>query len=141
MFTTLVAKLVTHCQAVTELSQANQVFDHEPSLEEITTDPFATVCESGNESAFASTSENRRTYAYTIRVFVERRSQGADTADSVLRSILTSLLNRLDDDYTLSSSVLTSRAAPSSWGYVLGTKEYRVGTIEFTCIADYSLTP
>src|SRR3990167_6575331 len=101
MSATIVAKLVTHCQAVTELAQTGQVFDHEPSLDEIVTDTFATVVESGNDAQFASTSENRRTYAYTITVFVERRNQGSDSADTIIRSILTSLLNRLDDDYTL----------------------------------------
>ena len=79
-------------EADTDLSQGGQVFNYEPPINDISVDPFAVVVASGNESEFETTSENKRTYGFTIRIFVERKQRGESGAESVLTGIVDRLV-------------------------------------------------
>jgi hypothetical protein len=136
---TIKNKIMTILRADTDLD-TDAVFDYEPNLSEIQKDPFATLVVSGNSSDFLSTNENMRSFGFKISIFIERQQRGVDTAETLMGAMISRILGALDDDYTLTGTVLTSRAAPSEWGYANETKEYRVGTISFEVRTDYTLT-
>ena len=138
-FKTLKAKIVTILQADTDLD-SDSVFNHEPDIDKIGQDPFATVVPSGNEADFGSTLENKREFAFLIRVFVERDARGNSAAEVLLTDIIDRLMDRFDEDYTLTGSALTAMAAPSAWGYVFGTKSYRTAEILLTVKVWYDIS-
>lgn len=137
-FATLKAKIKTIIVAETNFVEAS-VFTYEPELTNIAHDPFAVVIASGNDSDFANTSENRRTYAFTIRIFVDR-SRGNQEAEDVLEEIVDNLIDAFDKDFTLTGSVLIGLAMPSAWGYVDSTKEYRVAELNYQAKTDFDIT-
>ena len=137
-FATLKAKIKAIVIANTNFV-SKSVFTFEPELEKLEDDPFAIIIASGNESDFANTSENRRTYAFKIRIFVDR-SRGNEEAEDVLEEIVDSLIDSFDQDYTLTSSALIALAAPSAWGYVSSTKEYRIAEINLQAKTDFDVT-
>ena len=100
--------------------------------------PFATVTPSANESDYHSTTENARTYAFNIRLFVERTGKTTpETADTAMRALCDSVLDDLDKNYTLTGTttktgytLLFMRATPSQWGYAGREMEYRVAEIK-----------
>lgn len=138
-FQTIRAALVATVSAIPAQIPVAMVFDHEPQIGDVTQDPFAAVIPSGNESDYISTSENRRTYAFLIRLFVERNQRGADQAESVLEDLVDTLLDDFDQDFTLGGIALLVRAAPSRWGYVLGDREYRTAEITIQVITDFQV--
>lgn len=103
--------------------------------------PFATITPSANEGAYSSTSENRRVYAFLLRLFVERVGQGnEDNADTAMRGLIDSVLNDLDKNWKMSTvenaagqTFLFMEAAPSSWGYIGREMQYRVAEINIRC--------
>lgn len=139
-FSNIKSGIVTILQNDDDLD-ANSVFNYEPSISEITQDPFAVVIPSENESEFGNTAENRRNYAFLIRLFVERNSRGETEAEDLMTAMVDRLINSFDQDITLSvSGVLFTRAAPSSWGYILGDKEYRTADIKLQVNVWYDTT-
>lgn len=128
-FATIKAKVKAKVVAQTTYFADGSVFDYDPEIDGITQDPFAIVVASANDNEYASSSENKRTYAFSVRIFVERNSRGNSNAEGVLQSIVDALIDAFDQDYTLGGTVLTALAAPSRWGYVLGSKEYRVAEV------------
>lgn len=127
-FVTLSSQIVAKVVANSNFD-SGAVFDYEPEIDGITQDPFATVIPSGNASDYGSTSENRRTYAFKVRIFIERNTRGNSAADTLLRTIIDALINAFDQDITLGGNALMVLAAPSEWGYVQGAKEYRTAEI------------
>lgn len=120
---------------------AATVFDYEPDIDEVTGDPWATVITSGNENDFASTSENKRTYAFNVRIFVKRGSSRTKTAaEALLQSIVDDLIDAFDQDFTLAGTVLISRATPSKWGYLQGVDEYRTAEVNVRAQTWYDIT-
>jgi hypothetical protein len=137
MFENLLQKLNTILTANTLIQK---VYLYE-TAESIGT-PFATITPSANESDYHSTTENRRVYAFNIRLFVERAGQSqAGPADSAMRELVDSVLDDLDANYTLSGTtaktgytVLFSRATPSAWAYAGREMEYRVAEIRVQAV-------
>ena len=138
-FASIKTKVVTILEALTNLDSGS-VFGYEPEVGEVDQDPFAVVVASGNENDFASSSENKRSYGFSIRLYVERKSRGLENAETLLQTMVDNLINALDQDYTLGGEVLISKAAPSSWGYILGDKEYRTAEIIVTAEDWYDVT-
>lgn len=114
------------------------VFNYEPSIETLNQDPFAVVVPSENESEFATTTENKRIYGFSIKVFVERASRGVAESELLLMRIIDRLINSFDESSTLSvDGVMIVRAAPSAWSYVLSDKEYRMAEIKLGVLVWY----
>lgn len=140
-FTNIKAGLVTKISTLTDYFATGAVFNYEPSLDAIQNDPFVVIVPSENESEFESTSENMRTYAFLIRVFVERNARGEQDADAQMALIVDAIIDALDSDTTLSvSGVIFSEANPSSWGYVESDKEYRTADIRFAAKVIFDTT-
>jgi len=127
-FASIKSKLVTILEARPNLD-SNSVFGFEPEIGDVLQDPFAVVIASGNENDFASSSENKRSFGFSIRLYVERKTRGVEAAETLMQTMVDNLINALDQDYTLGGEVLVSQAAPSAWGYILGVKEYRTAEI------------
>lgn len=138
-FSTIQSKIIAIVAADSDLDTA-VVFGYEPNVEQINQDPFATVIASGNDASYASTSENKRSFNFSIRIFVERNSRGNSEAETLLTAMVDRIIQALDEDYTLTGSALTTRAANGPWGYVFATKEYRVAEILLTAIAHVDIT-
>jgi len=111
--------------------------------------PFATITPSANESDYNTTTENKRTYAFLIRLFTERAGQTQpEDAENAMRTLVDSVLNDLDSNYTLSGMTVPTgytfhlmRAAPSAWGYTgVGENEYRVAEIKVQCVVSVDVT-
>ena len=128
--------------ADSDLSGSDQVFQYEPNLDGIQADPFAVVVAGENESEFETTSENKRTYGFIIRVFVERKIRGAAEAETLMTSIVDRLVQAFDENYSLGvSGVLFTKATPSTWAYVIAEKEYRMAEIKLSTICSVDVTP
>lgn len=104
-------------------------------------EPFATLTPSANEAHFDTTTENRRIYAFIIRLFKERG--GASTpadAEAAMRELVDSVLDDLDKNWNLTGvdvptgyDFLFIEAAPSAWGYVPRETELREAEIIVRC--------
>lgn len=140
-FSNIKTGIVNILAADTDLGGTDQVFAYEPPLQAITTDPFAVVVASDNESEFETTSENKRFYGFIVRIFVERKTRGAEAAEALLTAIVDRLVDAFDQNYTLSvSGVLLTKATPSSWSYVLSDKEYRMAEIKLSTMVSVDVS-
>lgn len=140
-FASIRAGIAAIVAADSALNGGDQVFQYEPNINGIGVDAFATVVASGNESEFETTSENKRTYAFTIRIFVERKNRGEAAAETLLTEIVDRLTQAFDENYTLGvSGVLFTRATPSSWAYVLAEKEFRMAEIQLSTICSVDVS-
>lgn len=135
MFETLISKIVDILEANTLVQE---VFNYE--VEKFEGDPAVTVTPSANESDYNTTEENVRIYAFTVRVFVDRTVRAKVEADRIMRSIVSSILDDFDKDYTLSGmtsptgyTFINVFAVPSTWGYINRESEYRVAEINLRC--------
>jgi hypothetical protein len=102
--------------------------------------PALTLTPSGNESAYDTTTENRRVYGFVVRLYVERGS-GTDaerTAESTMRDLVDTVLDRLDKNYYFGGTTIPSQtgytflfveSAPSKWGYAGRENEMRVAEV------------
>jgi hypothetical protein len=132
MFKLVIEKLLALFQANALLQQ---VYTYERA--DPTGTPFATITPAANESAYETTTQNRRTYGFLIRLFVERKGQSEEgAADAAMRDLVDSVLDDLDSNWNLSGlgtktgyTFLFMEAAPSAWGYVGRENEYRVADI------------
>lgn len=124
----LKAKIVAIVQANPLVSV---VYDYDKPNVDST--PAAIVVPSGNESDYATTASNRRTYAFQITLLVPFDAQGAESAEDTLVGIMDTLLDDFDEDGQLTGSCLMMTAAPSAWGYQGREVLYRVATINLKC--------
>lgn len=130
-------KISTKLKAILEANDLIQeVHDFEAS--ELSGSPVAIVIPSGNESDFSSTTENRRTYGFVIRLYVDRLSGNTNEreTETTMRELVDTVLDDLDKDYQLSGldvntgyCLLWSSASPSAWGYAGRENIYRVAEI------------
>ncbi len=134
-FNDIRAGIAAILSADADLTGPDQVFQYEPNIESISADPFAVVVAGESEGEFETTFENKRTYGFVIRIFVERKDRGAAAAETLLTSIVDRLTQAFDVNYTLGvSGVLFTRATPSNWLYVIAEKEYRMAEIKLSTI-------
>lgn len=100
--------------------------------------PVYTLTPSVNESDYVTTTENRRVYAFMLRLFVERQSGATEeyTAEAAMRELVDEVLDDLDKNHRLSGMdtkpgycYLYMEAAPSVWGYAGREAEYRMAEV------------
>lgn len=131
-------KISNALKTILAVSGIQEVRDYEASNFEGF--PVLTITPANNESAFSTTTENRRVYAFTARIYNERGSDNAsqEACENTMRELLDSVLDALDKRYySLGSSIASGtgytflfvRAAPSTWGYAGGANEYRVAEV------------
>ena len=107
--------------------------------------PFLTITPSANSSDYSSTTENRRVYAFVIRLFTERLSglSNERACENTMREMVDSLLDALDNNWHLPNletetgyTFCFMRAAPSQWGYAGRENNMRVAEIKVELIFD-----
>lgn len=138
MWTILKAKLKAMLVANTLIQE---VFDYE--VAKFNGDPVATLTPSANEAHYSSTTENRRVYAFIIRLFVDRTSRGDETCERITTTLVDTVIDDIDKDYTLTGIVpptgytmLFVEATPANWGYAGREEVYRVAEIVVKCHVD-----
>lgn len=109
-------------------------------VEEFNGDPVAIITPSGNESDYFTNKDNNRVYAFKILILVNRVKRTKDGAETVLRSIVSEVIDMFDKDYTLTGlecpigyTFINVFATPSQWGYLGAEQEYRVAEIALRC--------
>lgn len=129
-------KISNSLKAALSLSGIQSVYDYEASNFEGY--PALTLTPANNESAYSTTTENRRVYAFTARIYVQRGSDAATLAESenTMRELVDSVLDAIDKRYSSLSiasqtgyTFLFMHAAPSQWGYAGGANELRVAEV------------
>lgn len=124
-----------------------KVYDYEAS--DLEGFPALTLTPSANESAYSTTTENRRAYAYTARVYVERGSDSASLAasENTLRECVDKVLDAIDKRHsslsieaTTGYTFLFMHASPSRWGYAGAASQLRVAEVEIRVEMDIDTT-
>ena len=118
-----------------------EVYDWEK--ERFEGDPVATLVSSSNESDYATTTENRRVYAFTIRLYVNRTESSLrkdQDTERIMRNMVDTVLDDIDKNFTLTGitnptgkTLLFVEAMPSAWGYAELDAIYRVAEIVVMC--------
>lgn len=132
---------------LSEIEDVQIVYDFEASnLEGF---PAITITPSSNESAFATSTENRRAYGFLIRIYNERGSGNSneETSERTMRQLVDQVLDALDKRYrTLDVAAETGyeflfmHAAPSRWAYADGAVKLRVAEVEVRVDYDIDTT-
>lgn len=133
MFDKLSTALVSILTANTKIQSK---YDFEASNLEGT--PAMTITPSGNESEYATTTENVRIYAFTIRLYAIRGDGTAAerTCEKAMRDMVDTVLDTLDKNWNIFVNTQTGytflgmSSAPSQWGYSGRENMYRVAEIK-----------
>lgn len=134
MFKKISDKLKELMEATTLFSN---VYDFEAS--DLSGTPTCTITPSGNVSNYDTTTENRRRYAFVVRLYAERKSGNDNERESeeAMKELCDAVINTLDANHQLPGLVsqtgytfLFMRASPSRWGYAGRENNYRVAEIE-----------
>lgn len=134
MWEQLIKKIQSIIDSNTNISQS---YNYERS--EFGGFPAVTITPAANNSEYETTTENRRIYAFDLRIWIQRKMNviGDDEADRIMRKTVDSVMDSLDSAYTLSGveqrtgyTMLFMEAIPSGWGYGGREMEYRVSEIK-----------
>lgn len=141
--------LETLTEKLTALLNSTNLFAAIYSFEsnEFKEDPVVTITPSDNESDYRTTSENRRVYAFNVRLFVQRTEPRTDTeTERILRGLVDRAIDTFDKNYTLSGLVVPTgytmimvEAAPSNWFYMEREVVYRVAEIKLKIHMDINV--
>lgn len=138
-------------KALKDILDANSLLDNVYNYEASQLDgsPVATLTPSANENDYVTTVENRRVYAFLVRLYV-RRDSGKDNeynTEAAMRELVDDVLDDFDKNHRLSAiesktgyTYLFMEAAPSTWGYVGRDNEYRVAEINLRIHFDVDVT-
>lgn len=126
--------------ALLNILKANNLLANAYNFEagELDGDPVATLTPSANENAYDTTTENRRVYAFNLRLY-KTRATGEDAeskTEAAMRELVDSVLDDLDKNHRLPAmetktgyTYLLMSAAPSQWGYAGRENVHRVAEI------------
>lgn len=134
------------------LAELGSVYGYEPN--DFQEDPVATVTASSNEGDYRSTSENRRVFAYTIRLWCNQAKREADNAEEVLADLEDQVLELFDRYFTLGNdlngnaapgtlltpptgySIVRVEAIPSAWFWVERGDSFRMAEVNLRVHVD-----
>lgn len=81
--------------------------------------PAAHIVPSDNESAYETTTENVRVYAFSVRLFYETKHSGIETAMAALESIVDEVLDKIDqEDLKGSASRTIGKNLPTGYTFL-----------------------
>jgi hypothetical protein len=138
--TALKQKIVDLIAELTDYFQTGSVYSYEPEVGEVDFDPWCFVIDESNETDFFSTCENKRRFVYKVRIAVERNSRTPKSAEALIILIRDAIIDKLDANYTLGGEALISKADPTSVGYILSEKEYRIFDLKVTADVVFDIT-
>lgn len=109
----------------TDTDRIQEIYDYETS--KFRGYPAVTIVPSSNSNDYETTKDNKRTYTFTIRIFLERKVEAPQDQESRLRQLMDNMLDAFDseDNWRLTSANLPAgytliilQPSPSEWGYV-----------------------
>lgn len=128
-----------------ETDKFQEIFPYE--VEQFNGTPSVTITPSANQNDFSTTASNERTYAFNIRIYVNRDKVGKEDCDRVLRNLVDAVLDHLDRNWRMTGitqptgyTFLTLLAAPSTWGYSGREDEFRAAQINVQCRVSVDVT-
>lgn len=108
--------------------------------------PAASVICSGNESEYWTNAENKRSYSFLIRLYVNigREIEGSafdsakEEGEQLLADLVDQVLDTFDNYYKVGNDALYMLATPSAWGYAqLGEGWVRTAEIRLQIVTHY----
>lgn len=130
-----------------------KVYDYE--TDSFTKDPSCTIVASSSESDYRSNIHNRRIYAFTIQLWVQRGGElrSDKEAEDVLIDLMDTVVDDFDRYYTLGTgspgaalvlptgyTMVKVEALPSAWFYSNRNTLYRGAEIIIKCHVDVDVT-
>jgi hypothetical protein len=109
-YTIIGAALKTKVEGVAGLAVS---YNYEPK--ELEKYPAATIMAVGHSNGFSDLQANKRTFNFAIRVYY--RTAEADTAESIVRSIVDSIISAVETDVTLGGTCDIAIPTSSTWGW------------------------
>jgi len=114
MFVDFIQKIKENLETVGRLNP-EAIYDYDE--QNLRGYPSAIVMPSENMSDYVSTTENRRTFVFTIRICQEFSTISLKDADEILRNVVDEIIKVFDKDYKLGGTADKVFATPSVWGY------------------------
>jgi hypothetical protein len=104
--------------------------------------PAAVVSPSENEADYSSTADDRRTYAFKIRVYYPIQDESEqDSADIALEEALDEMLDAFSTRGVLGSACEWVKPVPSVWQYEeRGEGVYRMAELTLRCVTYKPIT-
>lgn len=125
-YVSIAAQLVNILQGVSDLVT---VYNHEPK--ELKDYPCATVTAASHKDAFSDTAANRRVYLFTIRLYF--RTDVAQDAETVLRSLADSIISAIESNVTLNGACDFAKPTEGAWDYQEREVPVRVCILTIEC--------
>lgn len=126
-------------------TKIQEVYDYEK--ERFEGDPVATITASENDGDYATTIDNRRIYAFTVRLYVNRTNRNDNMAERIMRELVDTVIDDIDKNYTLTGisnptgkTLLFVEAVPSRWGYVESDIVMRIAEITIKAHVNVDVT-
>lgn len=99
--------------------------------------PALTLVPSASENEYSTTTENRRVYAFTVRLYVQRPNtqDGEKACEKTMRDLVDDVVDAVDSTASLDVEARTGytflfmSASPSKWGYTGHEPNVRVAEI------------
>jgi len=96
--------------------------------------PAATFNPTEHAADFHTTTENLRSYIFTIRLYQEMKKTSPKQAEKILRELVDKVLDEFDKDPNLGGNCDWSLALPSRWGFQeREAGPVRVAELRLTC--------
>lgn len=133
MWEKLSTKLISIITANTKLTAV-----YPAEVSDLSGSPVATLTPSSNDADYDTTTENRRVYAFNLRLYAIRKSGNAEEliTESAMRELVDTILNNLDSQHRLTGldtqagyTYLLMEAVPTRWGYTGRENGYRVAEL------------
>lgn len=122
-YVSIAAGIMARLQTVSELEQ---VYNHEPK--ELAKFPCATVTAFSHADIFADTAANTRQFTFMVRLYF--RTDVAQDAETVLRSVADKVIEKIESDVTLNGSCDFARPSEGKW--LFQQREVPVRVVEIT---------
>lgn len=115
--------------------RASNIFDYEEA--DLAGFPAATISLQEKKGKTLDNNRNEHIFSFTIRVFIERTKQnfGASKAESILRSVVSDLITKIDADPTLGNNCIVCNVQTQKYGYVdRANQDIRLCEVTLDCI-------
>jgi len=142
-FSTLRPKIQTKLQGI---SNIQKVLNY-PALPKNVGMPLATIIPSEAESDYETTTENKRMYGFTIRLFYEVKKGGIAVAVSALEGLVDEVVDVFDKDERLSGIIMPAGYEliqvvpnPSAWNYDFINEGFLIADILLKAFISFDVT-
>lgn len=125
-YVSIAQQLVTILQGISDLTA---VYNHEPK--ELKDYPCAIVSAASHKDAFSDTAANKRIYTFTVRLYF--RTDVAQDAETVLRSLADSVISAIEVNVTLNGVCDFAKPTEGAWDYQEREVPVRVCILTIEC--------